>query len=323
MKISKHRILITGSGGFVGTWLRRELASRSEEESVKVITAGRSSECDYVVDIINADQVRDVLRQSQPTAVIHLAAIAAPNQARQVPRLAWDVNFNGTMNLAYAVLAETPDARFVFAGSSEAYGASFSDSGGLPLDENASLRPMGIYGATKAAADIMVGQLGYEGLKATRFRPFNHSGPEQTADYVVSAFASQIAEIGAGKRDSVIKVGNLSAYRDFLDVRDVVRAYADAALLSGDQIDGKVFNLSTGHATQICDLLNQLIEISGAVVNVQVDPDRMRPPEIDTAAGNNAAVASALGWAPKIPLDQTLRDVLSYWSARSNGSGAG
>jgi len=315
----EHRILVTGASGFVGSWLLHELNKRRLElgTELTVLTAGQSDVSDWKTEIADREQVATLIRDCRPTAIIHLAAIAAPGDARKMPQRAWDVNFQGTMNLAYAVMEYAPEARFVFVGSSEAYGASFVDAAKVPIKETAALKPMNVYGATKAAADILIGQLAYDGLKAIRFRPFNHTGPGQTVDYVVPAFAKQLAEIVSGVGVPRISVGNLSAYRDFLDVRDVVRAYADAALNDvTSEVLGGVFNLSSGRPVQIQSILDMLIELSGSDVDVEVDPQRLRGSEIAVAAGDNKAAFEALGWKPEIDLRRTLGDVFEDWKIR-------
>ncbi len=234
-----------------------------------------------------------------------------------MPQRAWDVNFRGTMNLAYATLEHSPEARFIFVGSSESYGASFNDAAGAPVSEDRPLKPMTVYGATKAAADILVGQLAYEGLRAISFRPFNHTGPGQTDSYVAAAFAKQLAEISSGAKPPRIEVGNLSAFRDFLDVRDVVRAYADSALMElPSDAFGKAFNLSSGRPMQIRSILDTLIELSGLTVEVEIDPQRLRGTEVPVASGHSEAALRTFGWKPAIELRQTLHDVLEDWNAR-------
>ncbi|WP_286203068.1 GDP-mannose 4,6-dehydratase [Rhizobium lusitanum] len=288
-----------------------------QDPDLVVLTAGQGDASDWKTDITDRDQVTALIRDCRPTAIIHLAAIAAPADARKMPQRAWGVNFQGTMNLAYATMELAPESRFIFVGSSEAYGASFIDAANAPVMESAALKPMNVYGATKAAADVLIGQLAYDGLKSIRFRPFNHTGPGQTDAYVVSAFAKQLAEISVGAKTPRISVGNLSAFRDFLDVRDVVRAYADAALIEdvSDMLGG-VFNLSSGRSVQIQSILDRLIAVSGLDVEVEIDAQRLRGPEIVAASGDNRAALASFGWKPEIELSRTLGDVLEDWKIR-------
>lgn len=313
--MAADRILITGANGFVGGWLRAELVER--EVPVEIFAVGHGAGAEgRTVDITDHVDVLRLVRECRPTAVVHLAAIAAPADARDAPRRAWAVNVNGTMNLAYAVMEAAPQARFVFVGSSEVYGASFNDTPTVPLDEDAALKPLNVYGATKAAADLMIGQMAHDGLKAIRFRPFNHTGPGQTEAFVVPAFAKQLVEVAAGRKPPVIDVGNLHVYRDFLDVRDVVRAYADAALVDLPAAVGMTFNLASGRPVQIKALLDELIGLTGLDVEIRVDPDRLRGTLIETVAGNASAASEMFGWRPKIPLATTLRDVLDGWKRK-------
>ncbi|MDX8491577.1 GDP-mannose 4,6-dehydratase [Mesorhizobium sp. VK22B] len=305
-----HRILITGASGFVGTALLQLL--EREHGSCEVFAFGHGEGQQNPVDLRDQAALDTAVQKVQPTALIHLAAVAAPSDARNAPRHAWDVNVTGTMNLAESVMRHAPEARFVYVGSSEAYGASFQSATG-PVTENVPLRPMNVYGATKAAADLMIGQMSYDGLRAIRFRPFNHTGPGQSDTYVVSDFARQVAEILSGKREPVIHVGNLEAERDFLDVRDVVRAYAIAAIQDTETGPDSVYNIASGQARKIRAILDALIAQSGIDIEVRADPQRLRPNEIPVACGDASKARERLNWAPLVPFEQTLADVLGYW----------
>ncbi|WP_192256434.1 GDP-mannose 4,6-dehydratase [Mesorhizobium caraganae] len=310
-----HRILITGASGFVGSALLQLL--ERDHGDCKVFALGHGKEQQNAIDLLDREAVDTAVREVQPTALIHLAAVAAPSDARNAPRHAWNVNVTGTMNLAESVLRHAPKARFVYVGSSEAYGASFLNVAG-PVTESAPLRPMNVYGATKAAADLMIGQMAYDGLRAVRFRPFNHTGPGQSDTYVVSNFARQIAEIVSGKSEPIIHVGNLEAERDFLDVRDVVPAYASSAILDLDAGPDHVYNLASGQPRKIRDILDALIAQSGIDIEVRADPEKFRPNDIPVAWGDASKARAKLNWQPLVPFEQTIADVFGYWHRLCN-----
>lgn len=296
----ERRILVTGGDGFVGRHLLRHLSRRWPDA---VISAPRRDG----LDITDPDAVTAAVADLKPTGVVHLAAIAAPREAHAAPHRAWTVNVMGTLNLVEAVLGAAPDAVFVQVGSSEAYGATFKTAE-KPVPETVPLDPNTVYAATKAAAETVVAQRVRDGLRAVRMRPFNHTGPGQTADYVVPAFASQIAAIERGAQEPVLRVGNLEARRDFLDVRDVVRAYALALEAPGAL--GRAINVASGTGTRIGDILEGLVALSSVEITVMADPARMRPNEVPLASGDRAQAEALLGWAPEIALEATLRDVL-------------
>ena len=164
-----------------------------------------------------------MLRSASPDSCIHLAAISTIAAAQQDQDRAWQVNLHGTLSLAHAILRYAPECQLIFASTADAYGASFEP--GAKLDEHAPLAPLNTYSATKAAADLALGSMARQGLRVVRLRPFNHTGPGQTAQFVVAAFARQVARIAAGRQPPVLEVGNLEPRRDFLDVRDVCAAY--------------------------------------------------------------------------------------------------
>ena len=299
-----QRILVTGAAGFVGLHLVTLL--RAAVPNIEVLTPH--------FDITDKDATQNAVLAAAPDACVHLAAVAAVSEARQDSERAWQVNLHGTLNLARAVLAHAPGCTFLFASSADAYGATFRR--GYPLNEDAPLVPMNTYGATKAAADLALGALTGEGLRAIRVRPFNHAGPGQSADFVLPAFARQIALIATGKQPPTLKVGAVDSYRDFLDVRDVCAAYL-LCLLNADLLSpGVVLNLASGTPRRIGDILDGLIRAAGLTVQVEVDPARLRPTEIPKASGDATRARRLLGWVPQIPWERTLADVLADWSER-------
>ena len=306
-----HRILVTGASGFVGSALLQLLARDHGE--CEVFAFGHGNRQMNPIDLMDRSAVEAAIRKTRPTALVHLAAVAAPADARNAPRHAWDVNVTGTMNLAESVMRHAPEARFVYVGSSEAYGASFQSAAGRPVTENEPLRPTTVYGATKAAADLMIGQMAYDGLRAVRCRPFNHTGPGQSDAYVVPAFARQVAEIMAGKNEPVIHVGNLEVERDFLDVRDVVRAYARLATVELDAEPDRVYNIASGQLRKIRDILDMLIARSGLDIEVRTDPERLRLNDTPFVCGDASRARDRLNWRPVVPFEQTIADVLDYW----------
>lgn len=299
------RILVTGAGGFVGSWLLPALAARLPDAEVRSL--GRHSQPGGV-DIKDAEAVEEAVRTFDPTCVIHLAAVSSTTEAMLGARRAWDVNLTGTFNLADAVLRHAPAARFVFAGSSEIYGGSSRGEARM-LDETAALAPRNVYAATKAAADLMLGQMAQAGLSSVRLRLFNHTGSGQSTHFVVPSFASQIIEIERGQRPPVLKVGNLDAMRDFLDVRDVVDAYVRTVTAS-DLPAGLVLNLASGRPRRVGDVLEALLAMSSATITVEQDEKLMRPTDVAVTAGDASRAGAVLGWHPTIPWPDTLQSVM-------------
>lgn len=315
------RVLVTGAGGFVGHWLMAALAARLPAGGEVVAAVHQAADTPagatrhVVFDITDQAATEAAVAAVAPTAVVHLAAISTIEAARRDPRYTWAVNLNGTMNLAEAVLRHAPQARFVFVGTAEAYGAS-QPGDGTPIDENMALAPVNPYAASKAAADLMIGHMARDGLQAVRLRPFNHTGPGQGERFVVPAFAAQIARIEAGLQEPVIHVGNLDAARDFCDVRDIVAAYAVAALGAPALAPGTVLNLASGVPRRIRDILDDLLREARVPIRLQVDAARLRPNDTPISVGDASRARALLGWTPHIAWATTLADILAYWRAR-------
>ena len=310
-----HRILVTGAGGFVGGWLLRELRARLGEAdriipTYRDATEAKADPGGVALDLGNRNAIERIVAETQPTALIHLAAISAVGAVARDPDGAWDINVKATHHLASALLRHRPQARFVQIGSGEVYGG-IAASGAALIDEAAPLQPHNLYAVTKAAADLLVGQMAGQGLDAVRFRTFNHTGPGQATDFAVPAFAAQIARIEAGLQEPVISVGDLAAMRDFCDVRDVVRAYAQAALAK--RRPAPVINLAGGKSCSVRSVLDRLLALSNAQIEIRVDPTRLRTPEPPRPDVDISLAAKVLDWRPEIPLDETLRDVLDHW----------
>ena len=301
------RVLITGARGFVGSWLIRHLAEVLPPES-EFLGVSRSGEGTGKLDIADSTAVDACVKALRPTTVIHLASVSSQAEARENIGHAWDVNFKGTMHLAESVMRHMPDAIFVFAGSSEAYGRTFKRISG-PLDERAALAPQNVYAATKAAADLLLGQMSEDGLRVVRFRPFNQTGPGQSPRFVVAAFAHQIAAIERGLQPPIIKVGNLEVWRDFLDVRDIIAAYG-LAVMANDWLDGEPFNLASGVPRRIGDILDDLLKLSSARVSVSVDKTLVRTSDTPMVVGDARRAAEVFGWRPNVAWATTLCDVL-------------
>ena len=258
--------------------------------------------------------VRAHVRAARPDACVHLAAVSTLAAARSDPGNAWRVNLHGSLALAAAILAEAPDCLLLHISSSEVYGGSFR--AGVALDESAAAAPMNAYAATKAAADLALGAMVSDGLRLVRLRPFNHTGPGQSADFVVPAFARQVARIEAGLQSPAMRIGALDPRRDFLDVRDVCAAYV-ASLQRGDGLaSGTILNIASGVPRRIGDILTEMLTLAGVTASIEPQQALLRRGDIPVAIGDATAAHAALDWTPRIPWAETLRGILDDWRAR-------
>ena len=309
------RIIVTGANGFVGPRLIERLAEAfPQAELIGIYFGGAPMPGGVELDIRDADAVDQAIAQISPDAVVHLAAISQVQEAQLAPAATFAVNFGGTLNLAVAMRRHVPQARLLFASSSEVYGGSFRHAS-APLNESAVLDPMNLYASSKAAADLLIGQMAHEGLSAVRVRPFNHTGPGQEDRFVVPSFVAQIVNIERGRQEPVLRVGNLDAQRDFLDVRDVIAAYVLA--LASESLDkGTILNIASGQPRRIGDILETLLGRAKLPIRVVVDPAQLRPVEIPVAAGDAGRARALLGWAPQIPFEETLAEMLEARRAK-------
>jgi GDP-4-dehydro-6-deoxy-D-mannose reductase len=311
------RLLLTGGHGFVGRYLEAVLAQGRPDWVIDCPAAPGPDGAG--LDLVDADAVAAYVAASKPDMVVHLAAVAAVTTSVKAPRLAWDVNLGGTLNLVLALQAHAPQAHLLYVSSAEVYGASLRS--GVPVTEQALLQPINPYAASKAAADILVRQAAAAGLSATVMRPFNHTGAGQSESFVAPSFAAQIARIEAGLQPPVLSVGSLDEERDFLDVGDVVRAYALALDARARLAAGEVFNVASGHAVRIGDLLERLLSQARTPIQVRVDPERLRRAALPRAIGDASHLRKTLDWAPTIGLDATLAAVLADQRNRLTSTG--
>ena len=252
-----------------------------------------------------------MIGRAKPDVIFHLAG--RPNSAPLADL--FSTNVHGTLNLLEAVRKQASKAVVVLASSGAVYGVVPPDQ--QPIEEGIPLNPITPYGVSKMAADL----LSYHyaaicGLRVVRVRPFNLVGPGQSDQFVCAAFARQLAEMRFGLRDNVLDVGNLHSSRDFLDVRDAVRGFI---LLARHGKPGEAYNLCSGQAMTIADVLNQLIAISGLDVEIRVDPARLQRADVPAQIGSYTKAQQTAGWTPEFTLEQTLREIWADWCARVEG----
>jgi GDP-4-dehydro-6-deoxy-D-mannose reductase len=298
------RVLVTGAAGFVGTHLIQSLSSASPAPDILTPP----------FDVTDRAATRDTIERLKPDACIHLAAIAAIADAQSDPDRAWHVNLHGTLNVAAALAQSAPGATLIFVSSADAYGHSFKS--GNALTESAPLAPMNVYGATKAAADLALGAMASGPLRIIRIRPFNHTGPGQSAAFVIPAFARQLARIAAGIQQPILNVGALAPLRDFVDVRDVCDAYVRCLRRAEHIPSGTIINLASGNPRRIATVLDDLLQIAGVSARIESDTARLRQSDIPVARGDATLAADLLGWQPRIPWPTTLQDVITDWTRR-------
>lgn len=319
------RALITGITGFAGShlaeWILRNKKDvevygtyrlRSRMENLEGIRNEiRLVEC----ELKDPHSVDEMIKTVKPDFIFHLAAQSFVPTSWNSPAETLLVNQIGQVNLFEAVLKHGLDCAVQIACSSEEYGQV--DPAEVPIREENPLRPLSPYAVSKVGQDYLAYQYHRSyGLKAIRTRTFNHTGPRRGEAFVTSNFAKQIAEIEKGIKPPVLYVGNLRAKRDFTDVRDVARAYW-LAVEKG--IPGEVYNIASGVAYTIEEMLNKLLQLSRVQIEIQQDPGRMRPSDVEILLGDYEKFHRQTGWRPQIPFEQTLRDLLDYWRAKVCG----
>jgi GDP-4-dehydro-6-deoxy-D-mannose reductase len=262
------------------------------------------------VDLLDAGATSRAVGQASPEVVYHLAALASVASSWERPAAALSENTLASLNLLEAVRTQSPQARVVVVGSGEVYGRPDA----LPVDEDAPLRPQNPYAVSKASVDLLAAMYAdVHGLEIVRVRAFNHAGPRQTTDYVVASLAQQVAAgIAAGENPVRLVTGNPEPRRDFTDVRDVVIAYRELAASA----PADAYNVCSGKATSVIELITLLREVTGHEIAHEVDPGRVRAHDVMEIRGSRDRLTATTGWEPRIPLTTTLADTVAWWRER-------
>lgn len=309
------KVLIIGAAGFVGGYLIRHLneelhwnviATKLPQESISSIPSSIEV---FDLDILNKDNIFSLLKTVHPDAIIHLAAQSSVRLSWDQPDLTVDINIKGTLHILDSIRSLDYNPRLLLIGSGEEYGHIMPTES--PLKESNPIRPGNIYAATKACQN-MLGKIYADAYKMDimSVRSFNHIGPNQSPLFVVSDFCKQVAEIEVGKKSPIIYVGNLSSARDFLDVRDVVRAYA---LLLQYGISGETYNVGSGHAIKIEKILEKILSYTTVPIQIETDLTKFRPVDVPIIEADTTKLRQCTGWTPTLSIDDTILDVLNYW----------
>jgi len=313
------KALITGVGGFVGSHLASYLVEKAGLDVWGLdLVEGRAAALRPRITLhvgnvlMDLAALKDLFAAAQPDLVFHLAAQAFVPSSWKDPWTTLENNIRGQLNVLLAAIAMEKPPRILVVGSADEYGIVLPEE--LPISETNPLRPNSPYAVSKVAQDM----LGYQyyashKLPVVRVRPFNHIGPGQSAAFVTADFAKQIAEVEAGLREPVMRVGNLGARRDFSDVRDIIHGYY-LALSEGEP--GEVYNLGAERSYSIRQVLDGLLALSETRVAVEQDPKRLRPSDVPEILADCTRFRSRTGWRAEIPLERSLEDILNYWRSR-------
>ena len=310
------KALITGGAGFVGGYLIRELTESGwEVHATHLPDEIINSDCfRHVLDVLRKDDVKNLIEEVNPDIIYHLSAQSSVALSWKNPQLTTEINVIGAINVMEALPDKT---RLILIGSGEEYG--FIRENACPISENEVLNPANIYAVSKVCAG-MIGKIYHRayGKDIVTVRAFNHSGAGQAETFVISDFCKQIAEIENGLRPPEICTGNLSAKRDFTDVRDIVKAYR---LLGEKGISGKTYNVGRGKAVSIEYILKTALSLSEIPIVHRTDPTRLRASDIPVIEPDVSEIFRDTGWKAEISVGETISETLGYWRKKINQKG--
>lgn len=314
------RALIIGGAGFVGNYLIEHLYKDCHWDVAVTKLENEVIEQDYVdqynIDILNQQAISELLNKVQPDCIFHLAAQSSVALSWKNPSLTIDVNIKGSINVLDSVRELNYNPKILLIGSGEEYGHILP--GETPISETNHTRPGNVYAATKACQN-MLGKIysdAYQ-MDVVMVRAFNHIGPKQSPIFVVSDFCKQVVEIEKGIKEPIIKVGNLSAKRDFTDVRDVVKSYS---LLMQHGVAGETYNIGSGQAISIGEILNLILSCSESTIEVEIDQNKLRPVDIPIIEADITKIKECCNWDRRISLKDTVADTLDYWRSLLNNN---
>ncbi len=306
------RVLVTGSGGFVGPYVVDALAAagyRVWGADLKRDVANPLLERYVSCDVADSSAVGALLADADPEAVVHLAAQSSAGKSFAEPFETITRNVFPILSILEYARKRASGARILAVGSGDVYGpVGRSD---LPLEEARLPRPANPYALSKAIQEQACGHYAsVYGVNVVMTRSFNHTGSGQRDTFVLSSFARQLCEIRLGLRERVLEVGALDLKRDFCDVRDVARAYV-ALLERGRR--GAVYNVCSGVSWSLRDLLDRMIRMAAVEVEIRVDPERVRPADIEELRGDPSKIIRDTKWRPRISIDETLSSLIEFW----------
>ena len=304
------RYLITGVQGFVGRYLVEYLQAREVDAKIAGIDIAKESDMKieyHSLDLSDKGQTAQIIQSFKPDYIVHLASISSVGQSWQDPAQCFKNNTNIMLNILEAVRQQNLKTRILSIGSSEEYGDYEVEQ--MPLSEDYKLEPQNPYAVAKLSQEMLGKVYTALGVDVVMTRSFNHIGPRQSNRFVVPSFIKQLVAISEGKQTQM-QVGNIDVSRDFTDVRDVVAAYY-TILHKGKS--GEVYNVCSGHAHKLSEIITTAENILGIKANIEVDRSRLRPNDTMLIFGNNQKIKEELGWKPQYSFEQTIKDIITYW----------